>query len=100
MLTVSALAPPTLRDDYLAALLATDATRARHLVERAVDEGMDVPTLYVHVLAPALEEVGVLWETGHASVALEHYATSVTRGIVGTLGPRVRVPPVTGRLAV
>lgn len=99
-MTVSALAPPTLRDDYLAALLATDATRARHLVERALDEGLDVPTLYVHVLAPALEEVGVLWETGHASVALEHYATAVTRGIVGTLGPRVRVPPVTGRLAV
>ena len=98
---VSALAPPSLlRDDYLAAILATDATRARHLVEHALDEGMDVTTLYVHVLAPALEEVGVLWETGHASIALEHYATAVTRGIVGAVGPRMRVQPVTGRLAV
>jgi MerR family transcriptional regulator, light-induced transcriptional regulator len=89
-----------LRDDYLAALLASDGTRARHLVDRAVAGGVSVPEVYLGVLAPALEEIGRLWERGELSVAYEHFATSVTQGIVGALGPTIRVPPRGGRLAV
>ena len=90
----------TVRDDYLAALLAGDATRARWLVERAVDGGTDVRDLYLGVLAPALEEVGERWASGELTVAHEHYATAVTGGLLGMLAPRIRVPPTSGRLAV
>jgi methanogenic corrinoid protein MtbC1 len=94
--------PPTttLRDDYLAALLAGDATRARWLVDEAVEAGMEVRALYLDVLAPALAEVGERWVAGEVSVAHEHYATAVTQGILGVLAPHIRVAPASGRLAV
>ena len=90
----------TLGDDFLAALLAGDATRARWLVDEAVGEGMEVRDVYLDVLAPALEEVGERWAAGELTVAHEHYATAVTQGILGVLAPRIRVPPASGRLAV
>jgi methanogenic corrinoid protein MtbC1 len=90
----------TLREDYLAALLAGDAVRARYLVEQAVEEGADVRKLYLEVFEPALNEVGDLWAAGEINAATEHYATAVTQGVLGSLAPRMRVAPTSGRLAV
>lgn len=90
----------TLRDDYLAALLAGDATRARWLVDEALAEGVPVRELYVEVLGRVLEEVGERWAAGELTVAHEHYATAVTQGVLGVLAPHIRVPPSSGRLAV
>ena len=90
----------TVRDAYLAALLANDGTRARHVVERAVADGLPVPDVYLRVLQPALEKIGLLWERGEITVAHEHYATQVSSGLLGSLAPRMRVPPRGGRLAV
>jgi methanogenic corrinoid protein MtbC1 len=90
----------TLRDDYLAALLAGDAVRARWLIDQAVDEGAEVRDLYLDVFAPALDEVGELWAGGEINAATEHYATAVTQGILGRLAPIIRSPPSNGRLAV
>ncbi len=89
-----------LRDDYLAALLAGDATRARWIVDEALSDGMPVRELYVEVLAPVLEEIGDRWAAGELTVAHEHYATAVTQGVLGVLAPHLRVPPSSGRLAV
>jgi methanogenic corrinoid protein MtbC1 len=93
-------ATANLRDDYLAALLAGDATRARWIVDAALTDGMPVRELYVGVLAPALEEIGDRWAAGELTVAHEHYATAVTQGVLGVLAPHLRVPPSSGRLAV
>jgi MerR family transcriptional regulator, light-induced transcriptional regulator len=93
-------ATSALSDEYVAALLAGDGTRARHVIDSAVAGGVPVPELYLEVLAPALERVGELWARGEINVAYEHYATAVTQGIVGALGPRIRRAPRGGRLAV
>ena len=93
-------ATPTVRDDFLAALLAGDATRARWLVEQAVEDGLAVRDVYLEVLAPVLEEVGDRWAAGELTVAHEHYATAVTAGVLGMLARHMRVPPTSGRLAV
>lgn len=90
----------SLQEDYLAALLAADATRARHLATEAVDDGLSVEDVYLRVLEPALAEVGALWERGEIGVAYEHYATTITQGVMGVLGPRMRAAPTSGRLAV
>ena len=90
----------TLRDDYIAALLAGDATRARWLVDEAIAAGLTVPHVYLDVLAPALEEIGDRWAAGELTVAHEHYASAVTHGVIAVLAPRMRVPPSSGRLAV
>ena len=97
---VTPLATSTLRDDFLAALLAGDATRARHLIESAVEDRVAITEVYLDVLTPAMREVGDLWERAELSVAYEHYATSIVQGILGALGPRMRVAPTSGRLAV
>jgi methanogenic corrinoid protein MtbC1 len=87
-------------DDYLAAVLAGDGTRARHLVDQAVDNGVPVEEVCLRVLGPALEQVGLLWERGEISVAHEHFAAQVSAGVLGALAPRMRRPPHGGRLAV
>ena len=99
-IAVSQSATSTLCDDYLAALLAADAVRARHLIDHAVGGGLPVADVYLRVLRPAMVQIGALWEAGEVSVAYEHYATTVTQGILGALGPRIRVAPMSGRLAV
>jgi methanogenic corrinoid protein MtbC1 len=89
-----------LRDDYLAALLAGDTIRARHLIDVAVERGMPLADVYLGVLQPALEEIGDRWQSGEVGIAYEHQATAITQGILGALGPRMRVAPTSGRLAV
>lgn len=91
---------PTLREDYLAAVLAGDPTRARAVVAHAVETGTPIPDVYLGVLEPALERVGELWAAGELNVAYEHYATAITQSVLGELGWRMRVPPTSGRLAV
>ena len=89
-----------LRDDYLSAVLAGDGVRARHVVDEAVVRGMPVAEAYLGILQPAMAQIGELWASGDVGVGFEHYATTVTQGILGTLAPRMRVTPTTGRLAV
>ena len=93
-------APSVVRDGYLAALVAGDGTRARHIVDTALDRGLSVADVYVDVLTPAMVGVGELWERGRLSVAYEHFATAITHGVLGALAPRMRRPPQGGRLAV
>lgn len=90
----------TLRERFLSAVLAGDGTRARHVVDQAVDDGVPLTDVCLGVLAPALEEVGAMWERGEISVAHEHYAAQVAAGVLGALAPRMRRPPRGGRLAV
>lgn len=90
----------TLRDDFLAALTAGDATRARWLIDNAVGDGMQVRELYLEVVAPALVAVGERWAAGELTVAHEHYSVAVSQGILGVLAPHIRVAPTSGRLAV
>ena len=91
---------PILREDYLAAVLAGDPTRARSLVAHAIDRGAAVADVYLGVLEPALVRVGEMWAANELNVAYEHYATAITESVLGELGWRMRVPPTTGRLAV
>lgn len=91
---------PILREDYLAAVLAGDATRARSVVAQAVESGTPIRDVYLDVLEPALVRVGELWADGELNVAYEHYATAITQSVLGELGWRMRVPPTSGRLAV
>ncbi|MBA2516131.1 MAG: cobalamin B12-binding domain-containing protein [Solirubrobacterales bacterium] len=85
---------------YLQALMDRDARRARGVIETAVEAGMPVPDIYAEIFEPALREVGHLWAIEQLNVAQEHFATSVTQGLVAVLGPQIRVPPTEGRLAI
>jgi MerR family transcriptional regulator, light-induced transcriptional regulator len=87
-------------EEYMDALMARDSHRARTVVVRALDAGVDPRRLALDVLAPALHEFGQRWEHGDISVAQEHYATGVTEGVLALVAQRMRRPPAGGRLAI
>jgi len=75
---------------YLLALLEGDRARASGLILDAVQGSSSVPDLYLHVLLPAQQEIGRMWQANEINVAEEHFATSTTKAILAQL--RLRAP--------
>lgn len=68
---------PTLADELLLQILLPDRRAAARHYARLVAGGMALDHLVDDGLAPAMAEVGALWETDVWSVADEHVATAV-----------------------
>ncbi len=71
--------PSTARAELAATLDAFDEPRAQSTLDRLLAEAT-VETVLTDVILPYLEELGERWERGDASVAQEHFSTSVLRG--------------------
>ncbi len=67
----------TLRTRLLGALLSYDAMQAERLLADAASVAFDVRV--DQVFLPLLRELGDLWEQGSATVAQEHFASSIIR---------------------
>jgi len=74
---------------YLAELLKSDSRGAEAVITEAIEEGVDIREIYLHVLQPCQWEIGRLWQTGSLSVAREHYCTAVTQQIISRLYPKL-----------
>ena len=72
---------------YLAALLSMNRNEALQLALEAVEAGMTVREIYLHVLLPSQRELGRRWQTGRITVGQEHYCTAATQFIMGQLHP-------------
>jgi methanogenic corrinoid protein MtbC1 len=72
---------------YLEALRAADTAGAFRVASRGLAEGMPLATLYQGVIAPAMHELGRLWEKGAITVADEHLATALTHRVLAALRP-------------
>lgn len=77
-------ATSSLREQFLSAIEALDAERARRLVAGAALL-LDKQELLTQVIAPILRAVGERWATGRFDVAQEHAATATLRGILESL---------------
>jgi MerR family transcriptional regulator, light-induced transcriptional regulator len=75
----AALDPAALRDDLAGALDRFDEPRAQEILDRLLAMAT-VDTLLSDVVLPYLRELGDRWERGEASIAQEHFASSVLRG--------------------
>jgi len=75
----SALDAVALREELAEALEAFDEPRAQAILDRLLAMAT-VETLLSEVLLPYLRELGERWERGEATVAQEHFASSVLRG--------------------
>ena len=82
----AALDPRALELEYLGYLLEPNGRGARELVADALDAGVTAANLYLRVIAPAMQEIGRLWETAQISVAQEHLATQITQAAIASLG--------------
>jgi DNA-binding transcriptional MerR regulator len=74
-----ALRPEAMRDDLADALDQYDEPRAQAILDRLLAVAT-VDTLLSEVLLPYLRELGERWLRGEASVAQEHFASSIVRG--------------------
>jgi methanogenic corrinoid protein MtbC1 len=83
--------PPTalvgLALEYLTTLRDGGVEPARSRVRAALASGMSVSELYLRVFAPAMFEVGRLWEIGELSVSEEHRVSEATLTIMSGLAP-------------
>jgi methanogenic corrinoid protein MtbC1 len=75
------------RDRYLEHILTPDARGAWNVIGVALEDGAAPGRLYLEVLAPAMVEVGRLWETARIGVAQEHLATQITQSVLARLAP-------------
>jgi len=74
----------TLSRSYLDALRAADVAGAYRVAARAL-EGMPLAVLYQRIIAPAMHELGRLWQVGAITVADEHLATALTHRVLAAL---------------
>jgi methanogenic corrinoid protein MtbC1 len=84
--TPAAFDAGALEHEYLRYLLKPDGRAARTVIERALSTGVPAAALYLRVIAPAMYEIGRLWETAQISVAQEHLSTQITQAAIATLG--------------
>ncbi|HWM07758.1 MAG TPA: MerR family transcriptional regulator [Solirubrobacteraceae bacterium] len=73
------LRPEAVRDDLADALDRYDEPRAQAILDRLLAVAT-IDTLLSEVVLPYLHELGERWLRGDASVAQEHFASSVVRG--------------------
>ena len=73
------LSPAAMREDLAAALDQFDEPRAQAILDQVL-AAVTVDTLLGEVILPYLRELGARWERGEASIAHEHFASSVLRG--------------------
>lgn len=74
---------------YLDAIVAGNRREAFGVVDRALDEGMDLRALYLEIFQPALREIGKLWQQNRITVADEHLATAITQAAMARLYDRL-----------
>ncbi|MGN6203159.1 MAG: cobalamin B12-binding domain-containing protein [Solirubrobacterales bacterium] len=72
---------------YLDALRAADVAGAYRIASKALEGGMPLAVLYQRVVAPAMHELGRLWEEGAITTADEHLATGLTHRVLAALRP-------------
>lgn len=70
-------------------LAARDRRGAVLAALSALDEGMEVPTLYRDVLGPLMTDTGAAWQSGTQAVWEEHFASATVRTIVEAASARV-----------
>ena len=72
---------------FLDLLVEGRKLEALHLAEARVRTHGDLRDFHCQVIAPALYEVGRLWEEGGITVAQEHRASAIARLVMDTLFP-------------
>ncbi|WP_300340376.1 cobalamin B12-binding domain-containing protein [Accumulibacter sp.] len=82
------------------AMLAGRRREASALFNQALDREGSLPGAEIHVIQPALYEVGRRWQQNNVSVAQEHLATAIAQTMMAQGFGRVEPAPDNGRKAL
>lgn len=85
---------------YLDSLMRGERHVASRLVLDAVEGGVSVKDVYLHVFQRSQHEIGRLWQMNRLSVAQEHYCTAATQLIMSQLYSRIFSQRKNGRVLV
>lgn len=89
-----------LLEQYLEMLLNGDRHSAGKMIIEAVDNGISVKDIYLHVFQSSLYEIGRLWQENKITVAQEHYCTAATQMIMSQLYPYITRNEKSGHVIV
>lgn len=70
---------------YLDLLRSGHRSDCSQLIMSAIQDGVGVKDIYLHVFQPCQREIGRLWQTNQMIVAEEHYCTAATQLIMSQL---------------
>jgi MerR family transcriptional regulator, light-induced transcriptional regulator len=70
---------------YVDLLMQSDHRRAIEIIEGAAATGISMAEIYVHILQPALAEIGRRCEANLATAADQSYATTITQRLMARL---------------
>lgn len=73
---------PETRDDFLCALLEGNREKSLAIARRFAASPSELSTFYVHIIQPAMYEIGNLWEKGEINSAREHLASAIVNRIM------------------
>ena len=76
-----------LAQNYFDFLAKGDRNAASLLIHDALESGISIKDIYLHVFKPALYEIGRLWEKNKITIGQEHFFTASTQMIMSQLYP-------------
>jgi methanogenic corrinoid protein MtbC1 len=85
---------------YSEAALLGRQDEATALLEDAFTRAESLPLVAVHVIQPAMYDVGQLWQENRVSVAQEHLATAMSESWLARSMARAKAAPDNGKRAV
>lgn len=89
-----------LANTYLGHLLMGSRQNASLAILDAVDQGVPVGEIYLHVFQRSQYEIGRLWQLNRVTVAQEHYCSAATQLIMSQLYSRIFNSERVGRTLV
>ncbi len=90
----------TLARLFLLQLLQRDREAAERIVQELLEGNMPLDKVYERVIAPAMNEIGRMWQLQEATIADEHYCTATTLAIMARLRGQLPAKPANGLLAI
>lgn len=90
----------TLARLFLLQLLQRDCQAAERIVQDLLEGNMPLARIHERVIAPAMNEIGRMWQLQEATIADEHYCTASTLAIMARLRGQLQPKPSNGLLAI
>jgi methanogenic corrinoid protein MtbC1 len=84
-------------EEFQTALLGGDRRGAGALLDRCLDQGHGLVDIELHVIQPAMYEIGLKWQNNQVTVAQEHLATAISQSVMTQGLLQSRVPASNGK---
>ena len=77
-----------LKEPFKSFLLEGTHKKAMQMASDNIQDASDLGNFYMHVIQPAMYDIGILWEKDRISVAQEHLASAIVTRVMASLYPR------------